>query len=109
MKKLIFLFLYLLIFFSFCKDTKQALVGNWNCEVLLGEESSISFNYKMSFTKEKQWIPDISKNLKLNYDIKDKKIVTKSDFGLNIYSEYSLFRNKLKIDTLGLLSECTRE
>ena len=93
----------------YCRDSKQALLGVWDCEVILGENSGIGFNYKMSFTKEKQWIPNLSKELKLDYSIKDNKIVTKSEFGLNIYSDFSLFGDKLKIDTLGLLSNCTKE
>ena len=109
MKKITLLLLYFFLILSNCRDARESLIGNWNCEVKLGEESSIGFNYKMSFTKDKQWIPDISKDLRVEYTIKDNKIITKSDFGLNIYSEYRIFRNKLKIDTLGLQSECIKE
>lgn len=97
------------ILFSNCRDSRKALLGVWNCEVIIGEKTGIGFEYKMSFTKDKQWIPNLSKDLKLDYSIKGNKIVTKSEIGLNIYSEYSFYGNKLKIDTLGLLSECTKE
>ncbi len=98
-----------IILLSNCIDPKQSLIGIWDCEVIFGENSGIGFNYKMSFTKDKQWIPDISKDIKLDYSIRDNKIITKSDFGISIYSEYSLFFDKLKIDTFGLLSECKKE
>lgn len=101
--------IFFVILLTNCRDSKRDLLGVWDCEVILGENSGIGFNYKMSFTKEKQWIPNLSKELKLDYSIKGNKIITKSDFGLNIYSEYSLLGNKLKIDTLGLLSDCKRE
>jgi len=106
--KFIAVFLFISIL-SNCGDHKEALVGVWDCEVIVGENSGIGFDYKMSFTKDKQWIPNLSKDLKLEYSIRRSKIVTKSEIGLNIYSDYTLYGNKLKIDTLGLLSNCTRE
>ena len=106
--KFIAVFLFISIL-SNCGDSKEALVGVWDCEVIVGENSGIGFDYKMSFTKDKQWIPNLSKDLKLEYSIRRSKIVTKSEIGLNIYSDYTLYGNKLKIDTLGLLSTCTKE
>lgn len=115
-KNLIFRIFTILIFLSFiqnCNSNNQKILGIWDCEVSLEDSVGIGLglSYKMEFTKDKHWIPNLSESFQSDYEIRENMIISKSKIGISLHSTYSISIDgkKLDIETLGIKSYCIRE